>query len=109
MSTPPKKRTRLNRVAPLDLPPNRLERALMALQRGDVLLRLFLCLLTAVAIWALTGGWAPPFTYRVDYVPPRDITAKVDFERVDEEQTRLERDRKMQQAASVYRQDPKDF
>jgi cyclic-di-AMP phosphodiesterase PgpH len=81
----------------------------MALQRGDVLLRLFLCLLTAIAIWALTGSWAPPFTYRVDYTPPRDITAKVKFERIDEEQTRLERDRKMQQAASVYRQDPKDF
>jgi len=81
----------------------------MALQRGDVLLRLFLCFLTAVAIWALTGSWAPPFTYRVNYTPPRDITAKVKFERIDKEQTELERDRKMQQAASVYRQDPKDF
>ena len=85
MSTPPKKRTRLNRVAPLDLPPGRLERALMALQRGDVLLRLFLCLVTAVAIWALTGSWAPPFTYRLDYTPPRDITAKVAFSRIDED------------------------
>jgi len=81
----------------------------MALQRGDVLLRLFLCLVTAVAIWALTGSWAPPFTYRLDYTPPRDITAKVAFQREDLEKTGIERDRQMQQSAFVYRQDPKDF
>jgi putative nucleotidyltransferase with HDIG domain len=109
MSNPSKKRTRLNRVAPLDLPPGRLERALMALQRGDVLLRLFLCLVTAVAIWALTGSWAPPFTYRLDYTPQRDVTAKVAFKREDVEKTRIERDRVMQQTPYVYRQNPKDF
>ena len=50
--------------------------------------RLGMCMLTAVALWAITGSWAPPFAYRTGYVPPRDIVAKVVFTKADPQATR---------------------
>ena len=67
------RRTRSERVAAIELPPGLLERTWEYLHRGDVLLRLTLCLLTAIALWAITGAWAPPFSFRKDYTPRRDI------------------------------------
>ena len=81
----------------------------MSLQRGDVLLRLALCAVTAVAVWAISAGWAPAFTFRRDYVPPRDVCARIAFERVDPDQTQRDRDRAFEQEPYVYRQDPKDL
>ncbi|MGC3969861.1 MAG: hypothetical protein QM775_21775 [Pirellulales bacterium] len=109
MSTGGKKRLRSSRVAALDLPPSRFERSLMALQRVDVLLRLMMCFATAVAIWGISGAWAPAFTFRENYVPQRDITARVAFERPDVIQTELARDRARAQSPFVYRQDAKDL
>ena len=37
--------------------------------RGDVLLRLALCLVSAIILWAITGGWEPPFSFRTGQVP----------------------------------------
>ncbi len=71
MSTGGKKRIRSTRVAPLELPPSRFERAIMALQRVDVLLRLMMCFATATAIWGISSAWAPAFTFRAGYVPAR--------------------------------------
>lgn len=109
MSTGGKKRIRSTRVAPLELPPSRFERAIMALQRVDVLLRLMMCFATATAIWGISSAWAPAFTFRANYVPARDVTARVPFERPNPIQTELARDRARAQAPFVYRQDPKDL
>ena len=38
------------------------------LQRGGVLLRLGLCAIAAIFLWAFTRGWDPPFSYRLDDV-----------------------------------------
>ncbi|MBL9082499.1 MAG: HDIG domain-containing protein [Planctomycetales bacterium] len=109
MASGPKKRLRSSRVAALELPPSRFERGLMALQRIDVLLRLMMCFATAVAIWGISGAWAPAFTFRENYVPHRDVTARVAFELPDENQTYLAKERAKAQAPFVYRQDPKDL
>jgi putative nucleotidyltransferase with HDIG domain len=109
MSIGSKKRPRLSRVAPLDLPPNRLERALMVLQRGDVLLRLALCAVAAVAIWFISGGWAPPFTYREGFRPPRDVTARTKFEIPDPVQTERDREKAEEQEPFAYKHEPKEL
>lgn len=86
-STGNPKRTRSDRVATLKLPPGTVERALGTIRRSDVLLRISLCVVTAVAVWAATGGWVPPFAYRTGDVPARNVVARVDFKRVDEQET----------------------
>jgi hypothetical protein len=43
------------------------------LQRVDVLLRIGMCLLTAVLLLAVTKAWEPPFLYRVGDVLSQDI------------------------------------
>jgi len=44
-----------------------------------VLLRVALCFVAAVLVWAITGAWAPPFSYRSGYIPPRDIVSRASF------------------------------
>jgi len=109
MSSGSRKRSKLSRVAPLDLPPGRFERALMLLQQGEVLLRLALCAVAAIAVWAISGSWAPPFTFREGFRPIRDVTARTAFELPDPEQTKRERDIAHERAPFVYEQDVKEL
>src|SRR5487761_1338867 len=82
-STPSRKRSRSVRVTSLEMAPGRLAWALESLRRGDVLLRIGLAFLAAVAIWAVSLGWLPPFPYHAGYVPQRNITARLEFEVAD--------------------------
>ncbi|MEX0939572.1 MAG: HDIG domain-containing metalloprotein [Pirellulales bacterium] len=100
------KRTRSERVATLALPPGALGRMLGYLQSRHVLVRLALCALAAVFLWAITSAWAPPFPFREGDIPPRDVTARVQFEQVDALRTQQEREEARQFALVVYRQDP---
>jgi putative nucleotidyltransferase with HDIG domain len=99
------KKTRLERVAAIELPPNLVERLLGDLQRGDVLLRLGLCVLSAVFLWAVVQAWAPPFPFRAGYVPVRDLMARVDFKKSDPVTTQKEKDKAANKARFVYQQD----
>lgn len=73
-------RTRSDRVAQFDLAPSRFVKAMEKLQRGDMILRVVVCLAAAVAMWLFSGGWHPPFSYRTHQTPSRDIVASTDFE-----------------------------
>lgn len=79
MSTGGQKRTRSERVAALELPPSRVTQLTQQLQHGDVLLRLGLCLVSALALLAIARGWSPPFSYRTGQTPTHDIVARVEF------------------------------
>ena len=105
MASGSRKRTRGERVAALELPPNAVGRAIDSLHRGEVLVRLGLCVLLVFVLWAVTGGWAPPFGFRAGYTPPRDIVARVDFERRDEEATNAKRNEARGKTCRVYRHD----
>jgi len=105
MVSPIQKRTRSERVATLELPPGLLEKTWGYLQRGDVLLRLGLCLLTAAVLWAITGAWAPPFGYRKNYTPDRDITARVEFQTPDITGTENAKEQAKRTVRHVYEQD----
>ncbi|HEY2826639.1 MAG TPA: HDIG domain-containing protein [Pirellulales bacterium] len=100
------KKTRLERVAALELPPNLADRFLGSLQRGDVWLRIGLCVIAAVFLWVVTSAWAPPFSYRSGFVPSRDITARVEFRKFDPDTTRDARRKAENQVTFVYSQDP---
>src|SRR5438105_12577648 len=96
------KRTRSERVAALELPPGMLDRAWQYLRRGDVLLRLGLCVLTILALWAVTAAWRPPLAYRTGYVPPRNISAKVAFQKSSTDEAR---ERALRDLLYFYEQD----
>ena len=68
MSTGGQKKTRLERMAALELPPNLLERLWENLQRFDVLVRIGLCVMSAVFLWIVCAAAEPPFSYRTGYV-----------------------------------------
>ncbi len=106
MGSGSQKRTRSERVAALELPPGLVERTVDHLQRGDVLGRLGLCVVTALLLWCVTGGWAPPLGFRAGYVPTRDITARVDFTRKDPQATQAAQDKARRNVNCVYEQDP---
>lgn len=99
------KRTRSQRVAALELPPGMVDRFVDSLQRAEVLWRIALCIVAALVMWCILGGWAPPFPYRLGYTPSRDIDAKVSFQRLDAEQTREAKQKAASQAIYVYTQD----
>jgi len=109
MSTGTKKRTRSEHVASLELPPGLLGRTLARLRRGDVLLKLTLCALAALAMWAVTGAYAPPFPYRGGHTPARDIAARIDFEVLDPEATKAKQDLARRTARCVYVNDRKSL
>lgn len=100
------KRSRTDRVAGFVLPPGQLARALDAVRRGDVLLRVGLCLAAALFLWLVTAGWAPPFAYRTGYIPPRDIVASVRFERIDRDAIEKRNRNKRRELLAIYEHDP---
>ena len=80
MASGGQKRTRSERVAALELPPGKWGRAWADLRRRDVLVRIGLCVLTAVVLCVVIDGRHPPFGYTTGYAPSRDVTARVPFE-----------------------------
>jgi cyclic-di-AMP phosphodiesterase PgpH len=106
MSAGNKKRTRSERVASVELPPGLWGNLRMHLRRGHVLVRLAMCAIAALVLWGITQGWAPPQTYHLGDVPPRDVTARTQFEKFDEKATEDAREQARKLAVAVYDQDP---
>ncbi|NLE38042.1 MAG: HDIG domain-containing protein [Pirellulaceae bacterium] len=93
-------------MATIELPPSKLERALAGLARRDVLLRLALGLMATVALVVILHAWASPFSYRADYIPPRDIVARSPFQKLDVKATEKEKDLARDRARAVFAHDP---
>jgi putative nucleotidyltransferase with HDIG domain len=106
MSTGSKKRTRSERVASVELPPGLWGSLRIHLRRGSVLVRLALCAVAAIALWVITQGWVPPQPYHLGDIPPRDVTARVQFEKLDEKATAEAREQARKLAVAWYEQDP---
>jgi len=106
MSNGSQKRTRQQRVATVELPPGAWGKFVGQLRRGSILLRLALCALVALFLWAFTRGWDPPFAHRLGEIPQRDIVARIDFEQFDDEATDKARQLARTRALAVYDQDP---
>jgi putative nucleotidyltransferase with HDIG domain len=93
-------------VASVELPPGLWGNLRAHLRRGHVLVRLALCAIAAVAMWAITQGWIPPQEYHLGDIPERDITARTQFEKFDEKATEEARQQARKLAIAVYDQDP---
>jgi putative nucleotidyltransferase with HDIG domain len=106
MANIPQKRTRQQRVAVVELPPGIWGNLWDQLQRGSVLLRIGLCALTAIILLIVTRGWDPPFRYRLNEVPDRNIVASVDFEQPDLAATEDAREQARKLTVAVFDQDP---
>ena len=101
-----RKRKRFERVAALELPPGQWERAWISLRRRDVLGRIALALLAAVAMCVVIHGWEPPFRIARATLPPRDIVAAVAFTKADPVATQAaQRTCAQPEARYVYVQD----
>ncbi len=99
-------RTRSERVAALELPPGQWERAWIGLRRADVLIRIGIALLAAVAMCLVMEGWNPPFGFRSGATPQRAIVVRAPFSVKDGDATRRAQDRAGSQVRYVYEQDP---
>lgn len=106
MATGTPKRTRGQRVASLSLPPGQWATLLGELRRGWVLLRLALCGLTSLILWGITQGWHPPRDFRQEMIPARDLIARTEFSKADDEATQRARESARREAVAVYDQDP---
>lgn len=106
MTSGNQKRTRLERVATVELPRGRIAQMFYHLRRGDVLLRLGLALTAAIVLWLMVGAGLPPFQFRTNDVPPRDIVAKVEFQEPDKVATDKARERAKAAVLNIYDQDP---
>ncbi|MFM8951756.1 MAG: HD family phosphohydrolase [Planctomycetaceae bacterium] len=96
---------RRRRGAAVDAPPGFFGTLLENASRGDVLLRLGLCLGSAAVLLVLLHGWEEPFPFQVGSVPPRGVVARVPFERPDAEGTREAQQRAAARVRIVYAQD----
>ena len=79
MSSASRKRGRTTRIVAIDLPPGRIARTWAAARNVEVLGRVALCVVAALALWGITQGWKPPFVHRVGQTPPGDVRARVNF------------------------------
>lgn len=102
MQNVPTKRPKTPRVARIELPPGVFEAAFDRLQQRDVLLRLGLCLVVAIIIWAVTGAGKRPFPHRLGDTPSRTIVVRYPFSKEDKAKTDQQREVARSQARCVY-------
>ena len=106
MASGGQKRTRLERVAALELPPGQWERVWASLVERKVLLRIGMALLASGFLCLAMRGWDPPFSYRTGYTPPYDIVAAVPFSKPNLTATENARDFARSRVRFIYVHNP---
>jgi cyclic-di-AMP phosphodiesterase PgpH len=105
MSSGSPKRSRSERVSRTVAPRDGLARWLAIARNRHIMVRLGLCFLAAMAMWLLTGAWAPSFPYRTGYIPPRDLVARTPFSVLDEKETEARRRQSRSEVLNIYDHD----
>lgn len=75
------------------------------LRNVDVLLRLAVCGIYLVLMVLVLGGWKAPFPYQLGEFVSDGIVAKIDFERINQKKSELERIRRVELVPKVFRND----
>ncbi len=72
------------------------------LSRGDVSLRLAICLLFLIVLVFGMGSWSAPFPHRLGDDAPNGLLARIDFERINRNQTDLAQLERANRVPSVF-------
>ena len=96
------RKSRRDRVVGIETTPSPLARLGELLHRGDVLLRLGMCLVAAIVMLLVTRAWQAPMQHREGQIPRRAVVASVPFEVPDEKKVEEEQNRARRQARQVY-------
>ncbi|UUO05689.1 HDIG domain-containing protein [Blastopirellula sp. J2-11] len=83
-----------------------MRRWIAQLQRPENAAMVALTAMSALILWAVTISWMPPFSFREDFVPPRDVVSRIDFAVPDPAGDQRARDAAAANALTVYENDP---
>ncbi|MEM8679791.1 MAG: HDIG domain-containing metalloprotein [Planctomycetota bacterium] len=98
-------KSRSDHVAKLDIGPSRLALAWERVRRPSTLSRLAICGFAALLMWLVTGGWRPPFPWRLYHAPSRDVVARTSFEVLDLNRTKEAQESARENVECVYDHD----
>ena len=97
----PQRKTRIARAADIGASMTFSGRLKATVRKRSVLLRLFLCLITIVAMSVVVRGWEVPFRYRLGDHVRHGALARITFERLNQTETDRARFEKGDEAAPV--------
>jgi putative nucleotidyltransferase with HDIG domain len=103
MSGASKQRSQKERIESLGIPKPRFVEWWQRSDKADGSIRIVMAVVAAVAMLVLCQTWRPPFAYRANEIPDRDLVTRVSFDVIDDEQTEAERDRKAAEQIAYYR------
>lgn len=109
MSGANKTRTRQERIDSLGIQKPRLVQWWQDSDKADFAIRIAIAVVAAVALLAFCQTWRPPFAFRKDGIPPRDLITRVTFEVPNESETKTLRDRKRSEQLAFYSNSPKQL
>ncbi|QDT06227.1 hypothetical protein K227x_46360 [Rubripirellula lacrimiformis] len=106
MSGASKNRTRQERVESLGKQKPRWIQWWQDSNKADVLSRVGIAVIAGMFLLVLCETWRPPFAYRLNAIPARDLISRVTFEVPNESETKTLQDRKRREQLAYYRNRP---
>ncbi|TWU48040.1 HD family phosphohydrolase [Rubripirellula reticaptiva] len=106
MSGASKNRTRQERVESLGIQKPRWIQWWQNSDKADVSSRVGIALIAALALLLVCETWRPPFAYRLNAIPARDLISRVTFEVPNIDETKTLQDRKRREQLAFYRNRP---
>src|SRR5262245_32025926 len=76
------------------------------LRNRRLMLRLSFCVIAVAALVVAVEGWKSSFPYRKGDIPEHGITAKIDFERINRDETNRARAEAKSRVGPIFRHDP---
>jgi putative nucleotidyltransferase with HDIG domain len=103
MSGASKQRNRQERIDSLGIQKPRLVQWWQDSDKADFMIRVGVAVVAALALLVFCQTWQPPFAYRRDAIPARDLVTRVTFEVLNEAETKAEQDRARRAQVAFYR------
>ncbi len=103
MSGANKQRNRQERIDSLGIQKPRLVQWWQDSDKADFTIRVGVAVIAAVSMLVLCQTWRPPFAYRLDAIPARDLITRVTFDVLNEAETKAAQDRARRAELALYR------
>ena len=102
MSGANKTRTRQERIDSLGIQKPRLIQWWQSGDKADFSIRVSMAVASAIALMAICKTWQPPFAFRKDEVPARDLITRVTMEVINETKTDSRKDQESKSYVAYY-------